>query len=338
RGGGQVVTPEHDRLRRGIERVKEQLAGASVVLVRNEGSATARAEAQDFLATFPTMGVSAIEISFRDVLELLTHDVLDYLTKASFVVKVVHGPQNRSGMLQAILATLRIPVTGHPTGVDVLSQRKSVVKELMSRLGVPTAPYVLAREGQGVPSVAGIAEYDSTRMFVVKPDDGNASEGLFVAAGVDELRRALRVARGTVIAEPYLEGRVFTVGVITIDRLPIPLHPIEYVLSAGQLVMDVTWKRAPRRRFAGDLDRATLDEMTELAVRLHVAIGATALSRSDFIVTRRGIIALEINTNIGLSSHHDIAAAFKENGLSYQDLVAAVCDSAFNGSVVPRPA
>lgn len=330
------MTSENERLRRGIERVGKLVAGRSVLLVRNEGAALATATARDFMATFPSMGVSADEVSYRDVSELIAGEILDRMRQASFVVKVVHGPENRSGILQAMLAAFGIPVTGHPSTVDVLSQRKSVVKELMVRIGVPTAPYVIARKNEQIPSLERIAG-GASEMFVVKPDDGNASEGLFVVSGVDELRRAFGDARRTVIAEPYLQGRAFTVGVVTIDRRPIPLHPIEYVLAKGQLVMDDAWKEAPRRRRATKVDQTVLDEMIDHAVRLHVAVGATALSRSDFIVRRGGVVALEINTNIGLSAHHDMATVFAENGLGYQDLVWTVLASAFNGSIVPRP-
>lgn len=280
-------------------------------------------------AGFVRMGLAVDEVAFADPSDLVGPDALRRLRAADVVVKVLHGADNRSGLVQAFLRALGLRVAGHRAHTDVLSQRKSLVKELMATHGVPTLPFAVVRRGE--PAAPGFdAGLDGWgEGYVLKPDDANASEGLAYVPDAAALRAAVEEGFGPHLVEPYVRGRVLTVGVLTVEGQPYPVPPIEYVLRDDQLLMDESWKRDPVRLLPDGLDPGTARAVMAYAVTLHEAVEARGVSRSDFVVGDGRVHALEINTNIGLSERHDIGVAFRENGLAYEDLLWAHVASAF---------
>jgi D-alanine-D-alanine ligase len=312
------------------------LAGAHVALVSPaDASAIVSAERQSFLEHLPRMGLRVSDLRYRHPHDLYRDDVVTVLRDADLIAKLVHGPENRTGLAQAVFRTLGVRCAGHRTHTDVLSQRKSLVKRLMAGRRVPTLPYALVRSGNlAAAEFNTLRTYPAAAGYVLKPDDGNASEGLQYLPDLETVSAALLTAPdGFYLVEPYTRGKVLTVGVATLGGEALPLEPMEYLLADDEPVMDQSWKRQPSRALATGIKPETRDAVMGFAVELHRAVEARGLSRSDFIVTRdSNIFALEINTNVGLSERHDLAASFRENGFDYRALLWAHLGSALNSN------
>ncbi|WP_436528419.1 hypothetical protein [Actinoplanes sp. HUAS TT8] len=309
-----------------IAAARHLLASSTVcLLAREQPTPIEAAELAGFAQTLPACGVTVGEIRFEDVHELYRPAAVEALGAAAVVVKFTHGPLNRTGLVPAVLDTIGARRAGHPPAVDILSQRKSLVKELMRREQVPTLDYLLLDgDTPAAGQVAHLAARTGATAFVVKPDDGNASEGLHWAGSVADAARIVHDSGRRVLVEPYRRGRIITVGAVTLLGQILTVAPLEYLLD-GDLVMDADWKQHPRRAPA-ELEPSVDAEVRTYAARVHRAVGARGLSRTDFIVGPDGVTALEINTNIGLGPGHDIAAAFDATGLGYDDLV--ICQTA----------
>lgn len=306
------------------------LAGARVcLLVSDQPSAIETAELNGFAEVLPRCGVVVDVVRFTDVHDLYSAHTARQLQDCDVVVKFTHGPFNRIGLLPAVLATLGVTAAGHPTRVDLLSQHKSVVKHVMRRMEVPTLECVLAYGGSDVlDRVTQLGERTRSREFVVKPDDGNASKGLHWAESVTRAAQFVQDARGPMLVEPYVRGRIVTVGTVNVEGQVFTLDPLEYLLH-DRPVMDAAWKKTPQRapaELAPEMDA----QLRAYAGLVHQAVGANGLTRTDFILGATPT-CLEINTNIGLGPSHDIAQAFAATGLRYQDLV--ICQTA---SGLPR--
>ena len=160
---------------------------------------------------------------------------------------------------------------------------------------------------------------------MVKPDDGNASEGITWAACAADAARVVRSGHGPLLVEPYAPGRIITVGSVTLLDRVYTLAPLEYLLD-DRPIMDKSWKKDPQRAPAG-LEPVAEAQVRGHAATVHRAVAAKGLSRTDFILGGGGeIAALEINTNVGLGPSHDLAQAFAATGLTYDDLV--ICQAA----------
>jgi D-alanine-D-alanine ligase-like ATP-grasp enzyme len=300
-----------------------KLEGARVAVVcgRTRLDRATRA-LESFRSWLPRMNLELLEIQFDHPSELLSADTCELLKSASVVVKLLHGEDNRCGEVQSILAALELSFTGNPLACDLLSQQKDTIKGLMRHLNVPTLPHWTFYD-----SVSAEVAFGAYRKlyaevpFVVKPTNTNASEGLFVGTSMKDIVTAASVGKRYLI-EPYFEGRVFTVGVVSLDGVEYALPPLEYCLN-GAMVMDAQWKQSPVRRQARGLAMSVIQGLIAHSVTMHRGVRA-CISRSDFIVDRDGyVVCLEINTNIGLSENHDLATCFSEAGLQYSDLLWA---------------
>jgi len=304
-----------------IRAAQQHLSAAKVCLVAGASlSPIEQAEFSGFTQVLPHL-TTVTTVEFHDVHDLYLSPAVEKLTSADVVVKFAHGPFNRAGLLQAALDSLQVRRAGHASGTDLLSQHKSLVKRLMLRSGVPTLEYVVAHGGTDITGqIEHLRVRSDTDAFVVKPDDGNASEGLqWVPTAADAIK-AVGDGRGRLLVEPYLPGRIITVGTVSLASQTFTLAPLEYLLD-GRPIMDSAWKQHPHRA------RAILEPATETQVRahaaaVHTAVGANGLSRTDFIIGANGsVVALEINTNVGLGRPHDLAQAFAATDLSYEALV-----------------
>jgi D-alanine-D-alanine ligase len=84
-----------------------------------------------------------------------------------------------------------------------------------------------------------------------------------------------------------------------------------------------------RSAIAEDLDEATADKLTEIAVRAFRAVKLRDYGRIDMRLSSKGeIYVIEANPNPWLSSGQEFAMAAKKSGLSYTQMIGEIVDLA----------
>jgi D-alanine-D-alanine ligase len=156
------------------------------------------------------------------------------------------------------------------------------------------------------------------------------------------MERVLYIQRtfgDTALAEEYIEGREFYVGVIGNDEL-IAFPPIEMDFSGlkeGSLrVMDSQAKFDPSsERFHGT--KAVIAQIEpELKAKLHKAsvdayraLRVADYGRVDLRLTETGeVYVIEVNANCYLEQHSEFATAAGAHGLSYPKLLNQIVELA----------
>ena len=169
--------------------------------------------------------------------------------------------------------------------------------------------------------------------FVIKPNNGNSSEGVQYVDGAKALKLVLLDLNPKIkyLIENYIPGRIYTVGVIPLDNQLFLTAPMEYIISNNANIMDSDWKKTPIRRVNRQMPTNIVENMQRFATDLHNAIDAIGITRSDFILSPNGeVYALEINSNVGLSRSNDVPYALQEMGYDYSNIVYANIFTAFN--------
>lgn len=132
------------------------------------------------------------------------------------------------------------------------------------------------------------------------------------------------------IIEDLVAGSDVTVTVIDGQGGPLALPAV--VLDHGPGMYDAEAKMRPRKERARGLRPAGLEQALasceQLALRMHAALQARHISRSDFVVQGDDVYFLEINTIPGLSSGSNCMECAHAAGLSYDDLIALVVGAA----------
>ncbi len=228
----------------------------------------------------------------------------------------LHGGTAENGELQVMCEMRGIPFTGSGSASSHLAFDKVAAKRFAAIAGV-TAP-------------AGIALDDLDAAFarhgrlIAKPARDGSSYGLiFVNAKQDLV--AVRNAASTeeYLIEPFIAGVEATCGVLEqADGSVIALPPVEIVPGEGafdytaKYLLKTTQEICPGR-FAPEISAQLMDQ----ALRAHRALSCGGYSRSDFIVSDKGLVYLETNTLPGLTKASLYPKALKAHGIEFVDFL-----------------
>jgi D-alanine-D-alanine ligase len=228
----------------------------------------------------------------------------------------LHGGRAENGELQAMCELRGIPFTGSGSASSNLAFDKIAAKRFAAIAGVQA------------PADVALADLDTALTeygrLIAKPARDGSSYGLiFVNAKQDLV--AVRNAAKTeeYVIEPLIAGVEATCGVLEqSDGAVMSLPPIEIVPAEG--AFDYTAKyllKSTQEICPGRFSPEVTAQLKDQAMRAHKALSCTGYSRSDFIVSAKGLIYLETNTLPGLTAASLYPKALKAQGIEFSDFL-----------------
>jgi len=228
----------------------------------------------------------------------------------------LHGGRAENGELQAMCEMRGIPFTGSGSASSHLAFDKMAAKRFAAIAGV-TAPEGIALENID----AAFAEYGK---LIAKPARDGSSYGLIFVNAKQDLVAVRNAARTEeYLIEPYVSGVEATCGVLERpDGTAISLPPVEIIPGEGafdytaKYLLKSTQEICPGR-FSPEITAALMDQ----ALRAHRALSCGGYSRTDFIVSAKGLVYLETNTLPGLTAASLYPKALKAQGIEFADFL-----------------
>jgi D-alanine-D-alanine ligase len=223
--------------------------------------------------------------------------------KVDVVYNALHGEYGEDGQVQKLLDNLGISYTGSGHYASAMGMNKLKGKEVCRELGFKSPLHLLITDDDDISARCRDVFLKISPPWIIKPVNSGSSVGLRYVTRIYKLEEAVREVLSVfdaVIVEEYIKGREAVCGVLDDYRghKHYPLIPVEIVREQKLCVLSYETKytcRIPNLcpgPFSPD-EKASLQDM---AVKLHQALGARHYSKLDFIVSRRGIYFLEINT------------------------------------------
>ncbi|MFA6253923.1 MAG: D-alanine--D-alanine ligase [Candidatus Paceibacterota bacterium] len=255
------------------------------------------------------------------------------------IFNALHGEFGEDGQVQQILDYLATPYTGSGAVASALGMDKPRAKEIFKKAGIKVPNGVVTKRDYQTDAEA--VAYDVFQKiappWIVKPAGSGSSVGLYLAHSYPELVRAVESCfelSDSILIEEYIRGKEATCGVV--DNLRgqdhYPLLPIEIVTPANKSLFDyeakytgITSEICPGR-FTKE-EKAALER---LAAEIHKVLGLRHYSRSDFIISPRGIYTLEVNTLPGLTEESLIPKSLKAAGIPYDQFLDHIVTLALN--------
>jgi D-alanine-D-alanine ligase len=258
----------------------------------------------------------------------------------------------RESQVPAVLEMLGIPYTASKILAHAISLDKVAAKRIWRDAGLPTAPFQAFVRGDE-PLAPGL-----TFPLFVKPSREGTGMGINERSIVhseaelhEQAQWVIRTYRQPALAETYLPGREFTVGVVGNRVAPgeLPLSDFYdvrgfHVLPVMEIdVSHLAQKDAlytshiksympldPKYLCPAPIPDELAAELQDVAVRAFEAIGALDVSRVDFRLGSDGRpYLLEINTLPGLNpTYSDIVIAARGGNLAYDRLILEILRSA----------
>jgi D-alanine-D-alanine ligase len=186
--------------------------------------------------------------------------------------------------------------------------------------------------------IAVITEQINTELgqeLFVKPICGGSSVGVGYAANESkfvELLEALLKQHDSVMVEEFIRGKEATVAVLEGYR-----QQTEYILPVVEIVpppedpffsYENKYNGLTNEICPGRFSYHQKSKLEDAARIIHQTLNCRHYSRSDFIVTGEDIYFLELNTLPGLTSESLFPKAAQAVGLSYNELINHLVQSA----------
>lgn len=265
------------------------------------------------LAALRARGVDAIAFDPKDqVLESLR------TLQVSRVFIALHGRGGEDGSLQGALNLMSMPYTGSGVLASALAMDKWRCKLVWSAVGLPVPDYEIVTPDS---AFAAIEARLGLPLFV-KPANEGSSIGISKVKTTGGLAGAYALAAQydtCVIAERFLAGGEFTVGIIGDQALPvIRIEPqTEFYDFEAKYSRDDTKYHIP-----SGLGAARDAEIQAMAVRAFQALGGRGWGRIDVMLDAEGCAwCLEANTSPGMTDHSLVPMAARAAGMAFENLV-----------------
>lgn len=255
--------------------------------------------------------------------EVISIDSID----ADVIFPILHGPYGEDGTVQGLFEMLDIPYVGSGVLASAVGMDKHFAKQIFAAHGISVAPGVALKEGDP------INDHGLGFPLFVKPARGGSSRGTHKVKSADQLEAAVKDAfkyDHKIMLEQAIVGREIECAVLERDG------KIECSVP-GEIKID------PRFEFY-DFEAKYLDSATEVlapaninrsediksaAIEAFKSLGCSGLARVDFFYTPDDqIIINELNTMPGFTPTSVFPKLWSVNGLSYQEIISALIETA----------
>ncbi len=245
--------------------------------------------------------------------------------KPDVVFNALHGRYGEDGCVQGVLELLKIPYTHSGVMASALAMNKAMARKVFRLAGLRVA------EGRVAHKDELMGKDPMKRPYVVKPVSEGSSVGVRIFhAGDNFFFSPDNWPYGEeVLVEQYIPGREVTVAVMdgkaigaTELQVTSGFYDYENKYTAGK-----TTHICP-----APLPKAKYDEVLQMALDAHLALGCRGLSRSDFRYDDTGgegvFYILEVNTQPGMTPLSLAPEIANSIGIGFNELVDRMIKSA----------
>ncbi|HSH54260.1 MAG TPA: D-alanine--D-alanine ligase [Methylotenera sp.] len=275
------------------------------------------------LSALQAQGVDAVAFDPR---EKPLHDLESF----DRVFINLHGRYGEDGCIQGALEMLQIPYTGSGVMASAIGMDKWRTKLLWRATNVVTPDFELVTADSDFDAI----EKKLGLPLFVKPANEGSSLGISKVKQAGGLQAAYELAAKAdplVIAEKFVGGGEYTVGVIDDGAGGFKALPIirivpknEFYDFEAKYLRDDTEYLCPCGLSAEK--EAQIQQEALLAFR---AVGCKGWGRVDFLMDEAGNhYFLEVNTSPGMTDHSLVPMAAKAAGISFEELVVRILESA----------
>lgn len=277
---------------------------------------------------------TALEHSERDGLDYLEQNHVD------LVFIIIHGEYGEDGTIQKLLESRGIKFTGSKSQPSSIAMDKVASSKILadSELNIPSYISVNKTELNN-DSKKFIDAIEDAFSFpvVVKPTDRGSSVGVSIVTKSADLDKAIRTSfnfSNNVMVQEFIKGRELTCAVIEGKNGEIiPLVPTEILFDRNHKFFDYNAKYVPGASIEvtpPDLPKGIIKEVQRAAVRAHISLNCSHISRSDFLLAEGVLYILEVNTLPGMTETSLLPQGAEAAGIAFPILLEILIEAALH--------
>ncbi len=250
--------------------------------------------------------------------------------KPDVAFNALHGRFGEDGILQGILEMQQIPYTHSGVLASALAMQKDRAKDVMKAAGIPVAL------GVTVDRATAAKTHVLPPPYVLKPLCEGSSFGVLIVKEdqehpPQELTRSDWAYGDSLLVEKFVAGRELTCAVIgerALDVIDIR------AADGGWYDYNAKYSKGGSIHvLPANLKENIYQNVQELALRAHKALGCRGVSRADFRYDDRPggtgeLVVLEVNTQPGMTETSLVPEMAAYAGLSFGELVRWMVEDA----------
>ncbi len=250
--------------------------------------------------------------------------------------------RSREAQVPALLEAFNIPYTFSDPLTLSLALDKAMAKRIFRESGIPTPDFFVITSME---EAGGLQEKTKTLPvpfpIFLKPVSEGTGKGITSSSIVNEpqelgnqARRLIAKYNQPVIAEAYLPGREFTVGILGTGRKARAAGVLEVKLLKGAEPGAYSYANKElceeRVKYTLAKNKKLVEEASGLALKAYRALECRDAGRVDIKAGMEGgLYVLEVNPLAGLHpTHSDLPILCSQSGMKYGELVRSIMDSA----------
>jgi D-alanine-D-alanine ligase len=245
----------------------------------------------------------------------------------------------------ALLNLLGLRYTGSSPAGLILAGDKTLTKKVLTFHGILTARF--ATVFRGAVDWAGEINFP----LILKPPQEDASLGITQKSIVNDVKELLQTIsslqseyQGPVLAEEFIEGREFYVGVLgNSDVQALPVMELDFSGYPEGMPKIASWEakwgdegdekgaefEGTKSVFPTDLSDELTERMQKVAVDAFNALRLRDYARVDLRVNaKEEIYVIEVNPNCYLEKNAEFATAAIRSGMEYPQLIERIVELA----------
>ena len=257
--------------------------------------------------------------------EVLPENVINMV---DVIFNALHGSYGEDGTVQRLLDKFAIPYTGSRTFSSAISMNKELTKHALKKRNIKMPRHMIMDFSKDWEEKV----FEIFRSFpqptVIKPILGGSSVGITFGKSYGDLMDGIEYAfkySPRIMIEEYINGREATCGVVDGYRGDefYTMPPVEIVPSKESSFFDYEAKYGGKSQeiCPGNFPLEIKEGLQSTARKVHEALGLNHYSRSDFIVSPRGIYFLEVNTLPGLTEESLLPKSLDAVGFKFPDFL-----------------
>ncbi len=258
----------------------------------------------------------------------VTENIANDLEGFDIAYNALHGKYGEDGCIQGLLELMKIPYTGCGVMSSAVCMNKEYTKKVLSSAGLPLIKSVLVTKGDNLYEKVKPLKYP----MMVKPVSEGSSLGMAKVSNSDELVKAVFEAskyKQDIMIEEYLEGVSTTVGILEKDNKLVATEILEFRTHTEWYDYEAKYTKGMTEFIIpAELSNEMTQKVKDISIQAFKVCGCSGVSRVDFLITEDTPYILEVNTSPGMTDTSDLPAQAAAMGISYDELVEIILQSA----------
>jgi D-alanine-D-alanine ligase len=257
------------------------------------------------------------------------------LRQVDVVVIGLHGEYGEDGQVQKLLEQFGVPYTGSNSFSSYLAMHKLMSKTHAKNAGLLTPDFRYIERAEDREEVVRDVIRSFQQPVIVKAVNWGSSVGVSRVGGYASVLAAVETlfseGASGVLIEECIHGKEATAGVVESLRGEelYALPPVEIIPPEGDFFSyEAKYSGATREICPGHFSRVVTEELARAAKLMHKELGLRHYSRSDFIVSPKGVYYLESNSLPGMTGESLFPRPLAAIGVSFPDFLSHIVDLA----------